>query len=108
MRARHRADPRIHMLSAAKRRAKQKGIEFSITSDNIVIPELCPILGVRIEVNDRRWQDSSPTIDRIDATAGYIIGNVHVICARANRIKNDATVDELELIASYLRKSGLK
>lgn len=108
MRARHRADPRIHMLSAAKRRAKQKGIEFSITKDNIVIPELCPILGVRIEVNDRRWQDSSPTIDRIDATVGYITGNVHVICARANRIKNDATVDELELIASYLRKSGLR
>ena len=92
------------MISAAKKRAKEKGIEFSITRDDLTVPEFCPILGIRIEANERRWQDSSPSIDRIVPERGYVKENVQIISARANRIKNDATVDELERIAAYLRK----
>lgn len=104
MRRRHRADPRVMMLAAAKKRASAKGIEFLITRADLEVPFVCPVLGIIIEVNERRWQDSSPTIDRIDTRRGYVPGNVCVISARANRIKNDATADELERIAAYLRR----
>jgi hypothetical protein len=105
MKARHRQDPRIHMISAAKKRAKEGGIAFDLTRDSITIPATCPVLGIEIRVNDRRWQDSSPTLDRLDPAGGYLVGNVIVISARANRIKNDATAAELDLIAAYIRRS---
>ena len=34
---------------------------------------------------------------------GYVKGNVHWISRRANRIKSDATVEELEKIISYMK-----
>ena len=92
------------MLSAAKKRAKEKSIEFSLTREDLTVPEFCPILGIRIEANERRWQDSSPSIDRVDPKRGYVRDNVQIVSSRANRIKNDATVDKLERIAAYLRR----
>ena len=35
--------------------------------------------------------------------AGYVKGNVWIVSRRANTIKNDATCEELELIARNLR-----
>ena len=42
------------------------------------------------------------SIDRIDSTKGYEKGNVWVISGRANRIKNDATPEELMRIATLV------
>ena len=106
MRRRHRADPRVMMLSAARRRALTKGIPFGLRRDDVVLPEVCPVLGIPLRVNNRRWQDSSPTLDRIDPKRGYVAGNVRVISARANRIKNDASSDELERVARYIRDNS--
>jgi len=49
-------------------------------------------------------QDASPSLDRINNLLGYVKGNVHVISMKANRIKTDATVEELEQVVSYLKK----
>lgn len=51
-------------------------------------------------------RDGSPTLDRIVPDKGYVRENVWVISGRANRIKNDATIEELELIAEALRIVG--
>ena len=40
----------------------------------------------------------------IDSTKGYIKGNVWVISKRANALKNNATIEELELLVKNLRK----
>jgi hypothetical protein len=47
--------------------------------------------------------DGSPSLDRIDPKKGYVKGNVAVISYKANRIKQDATPEELEAVASWLR-----
>ena len=39
---------------------------------------------------------NSPSIDRIDSNKGYIKGNVRIISLRANMMKNDANLQELE------------
>lgn len=41
---------------------------------------------------------------KIDSNIGYIRGNVHVVSYRANRIKGDATADELKLLSKNLKK----
>jgi hypothetical protein len=104
----------------AKSRAKKYGMDFTIEMDDIVIPETCPCLGIPIQrkmerpgnlsKEDKkngiryRLNDNSASLDRIDSTKDYIKGNVWVISARANRIKNNSTPAELEMIASAVRR----
>ena len=109
MRSARRLRPVPHMLARIKRRAKEKGFAFSITHEDIQVPAVCPVLGIPLYVGDGGPTDNSPELDRIDNNKGYVKGNVMVVSRRANRIKNDATLDELERIASfyrYLQKCG--
>ena len=48
--------------------------------------------------------DASPSVDRIRGELGYVRGNICVISWRANKLKADATAEELEAIAAYIRK----
>lgn len=92
------------MLSVAKNRAKRKGIDFDITLKDIEhIPEICPVLGIKMEFQEDKASDNSPSLDRIDSSKGYIKGNVQVISRRANLLKNDATVAEIEAIYLYMK-----
>lgn len=90
-----------YLLQRARQRAKKHGLSIDITAVDISIPQYCPILGLKLKVSDGKLSDSSPSLDRIDSSLGYVKGNIHVISLRANRIKNDATVKELALIADY-------
>ena len=93
------------MWSRAKYRAKQKGLEFTIEQDDIVIPETCPLLRIPLICHRGKGsqQGNSPSLDRIDPTKGYIKGNVWVISNRANTLKNDASLQELELLVENLK-----
>ena len=92
------------MWCSAKKRAQKKGLEFDISMEDLPdIPEYCPILGIKLNFNDGVGPtDNSPSLDRIDSTKGYIKGNIEIISNRANRIKADATLEELKLIVDYL------
>lgn len=90
------------LWSCAKRRAKKLGIPFDIEISDISIPEGCPALGIKLESNKRHHHDNSPTLDRVIPSLGYVKGNIAVISLRANRIKNDASLLEIEKVASWL------
>lgn len=92
------------LFTKAKYRAKQLGLEFNITLEDISFPEICPILNIILEFGNRGLKDNSPSIDRIDNTKGYIKGNVHVISWRANRIKCDASLEEIEKLYLYMKE----
>lgn len=96
-------NPKHWLWVAAKNRAKKKGIEFNITEDDFVIPELCPLLEIPMHKNPEKACNSSYSLDRIDSSKGYIPGNVWVISNRANKIKSDATLEELELLVKNLK-----
>ena len=86
----------------AQSRAKKSGIEFSITEKDIILPEYCPILKIKLQENILSAKSNSYSIDRIDNSKGYVKGNVQVISHRANQIKNDSTIEELKLLLTYL------
>ena len=92
------------LVYEAKRRAKVKGLEFFLTADDLDLPEFCPVLGIPLAFGTSKIRDTSPTIDRIDNSIGYIPGNVKIISWRANTIKGAGTADEHEAIASYIRR----
>lgn len=103
MRDARRKRPEVHMLNRVRTRARKKALAFNLTAEDIHIPTHCPVLGIRLSIGAGRATDNSPELDRIDNRKGYVRGNVMVISRRANRIKNDATVAELEKIASFYR-----
>ena len=84
--------------------AKCKGVPFNLTLEDIKVPEFCPILGIPLARSTGSHTDSSPSLDRIDPSLGYVRGNVIVISYRANRIKNDATIPELQKISDFYNK----
>ena len=47
---------------------------------------------------------NSPSFDRIDPTKGYVKGNVIIVSNKANVIKSNATVEELERVSSFYRQ----
>ena len=89
--------------SRAKYRAKQRGLQFTIEQKDIIIPDICPLLGIKLnsEIKDRIH---SPSLDRIDPTKGYTPDNIWIISNRANTLKNDASLQELELLVENLKK----
>lgn len=95
------SNPEKRLYYTAKHRAKNKNLQFNLSINDIVIPEVCPILGIKID-SSRSKKDNSPSLDRIDSFKGYTKENVQVISWRANWIKNNATVEELSLIAQYM------
>jgi hypothetical protein len=105
--AKRRAEkPESEMLSRVRARARLRGLDFSLTLDDITIPDICPVLGIPLKKGIGVACDNSPELDRIKNDIGYVPGNVMVISRRANRIKNDATVDELLTIASFYKGLG--
>ena len=91
----------------AAARARKSGIEFDLLETDIVIPSVCPVLGIKIcsgiGVGRTGKQDNLPSLDRIDSSKGYTKDNVKVISLRANVIKNCGTIEEHEKIIAYMK-----
>lgn len=95
-------NPKKFMVQCAKVRANKAGVPFSITDEDFDIPEFCPVLGVKLESGTKKYHEASPSLDRIIPSKGYVPGNVVVMSFRANRIKGDATPEELRTIINWM------
>jgi len=96
-------DPRKSLVVSARQRAKEKGIPFDLTSEDFVVPDRCPVLGIPIFVGKGGYGPNSPTLDRLIPELGYIKGNVTVISFRANLIKSDATLEEVLAVYTWMK-----
>lgn len=104
-RARYIANPSRSILNNAKARAKKMGLEFNLSIEDVPVPAVCPVLGIPLTIgNNKGWSPGAPTLDRIDNSKGYIKGNICVISWRANSLKSDATLAEVERVADYMRR----
>lgn len=93
--------------NAIKTRAQRKGIPFDIDADYLldIMTTHCPVFGVKFERRASRHDNSpyAPTLDRIVPSVGYVRGNVIVVSKRANQIKSDASVAEIEQVAHFYK-----
>lgn len=82
---------------------KSKGLPFDLTEEYLksIWQEDCPIFKVSFVLGDKS-HPHSPTLDRFHPEQGYVKSNVRYICARANRIKYDATPEELKMVLDYM------
>lgn len=100
-----RKSPTKHWLNTIKNRAKQNRLAFNLTVEDLVIPHVCPVLGILL-VRTSTQTDNSPSVDRIVPSLGYVKGNVCIISLRANRLKSCATADELQKLFEYVKKNS--
>ena len=108
---RYRSNPIPQLIYNFKKRAKLTGVPFDLEPQDIknklnLAGSKCPVLGVDMEISKlgSKNNDLTPSIDRIDPKKGYVKDNIIVVSMRANRIKTDATVDEIRRVADFYEK----
>lgn len=97
-------NPEYYLFVNAKSRSKRYGIPFNLELSDIKIPQFCPVLGIELKKGIGKVSDSSPTIDRLDNTKGYTKGNILVVSFKANRLKSNASVEELEKVYKWVEQ----
>lgn len=101
-----RGGRRSHVLELwhlAKTRAQKAGVPFSLKLEDIIVPAICPVFGTPLVRGIKKKHNNSPSIDRVIPTKGYVAGNIRVISYRANWLKQDASVEEMEKVINYMR-----
>jgi hypothetical protein len=102
-----RRNPAKYICNTARKRAEKKGIPFSITPSDIIIPDVCPVFGFPLVLSVGKGDKpggkyNSPSLDRIVPELGYVPGNVRVISFLANTMKGAATPEQLRQFAEWV------
>ncbi len=108
-------DPRrwvTQLLNRARKRAAKLGLAYDLDVDDLLpLPEICPVFGVALDYSTgtkgRGPRANSPALDRFDNTRGYVKGNVWIISNRANTLKSNAPLEELEMLVRLLRSQTI-
>ena len=104
-------NPIPQILSNAKIRAKKKNISFNLTSKYLmqIWPKnnKCPVFDFKFvsgtESGSGFKENRSPSLDRININKGYIEGNVVIVSRLANKIKTDATIDQIKKVYDFYK-----
>ncbi len=93
-------------LTRLKSRCKKTGQVFNLEAGDLIFPSHCPVLGLELKYDNKGkgYKDDGYSVDKIVPTLGYTKGNVRVISSRANLLKNNASVEELEKVLEDLKK----
>lgn len=88
------------LFRQVKSRCERNGIPFNIDLSDIVIPEFCPLLKVKLTRTQGQGRvDSNASVDRINPSLGYTKGNIQILSLKANTMKQNASQEELETFA---------
>lgn len=93
------------LLRHAKRRALNKELEFNLKVEDLIYPDVCPVLGIKLKHGAGKGKDreNSPSIDRINNNVGYIPSNVIIVSVLANSIKNSATPEQIIKVGEFYK-----
>jgi|ERR1041384_3713736 hypothetical protein len=94
------------LLYGARNRAKKYNVPIDIYYEDIIIPKVCPVLGITLKcASAHNVSDDSPTLDRIIPSLGYTKGNIMVISHKANTIKHCGSIEDHEKICKYIKEN---
>lgn len=99
-------------LQSSKKNAKAKSLTFDLTNDFLSLlweeqDGKCALSGATLGYIGTGWNAAS--IDRIDSTKGYVMGNVQWVCWRVNDAKaNMQNEDFINFCAAVVLKNFSK
>lgn len=96
--------------------AKQRGLEFTITIEDIqgVLDDqggICAITGLHFRMDKPeglRFRPWAPSLDRINSRIGYVVGNIRVVCGFVNIAMNGFGEQFFALVLQPLIQAGVK
>lgn len=91
-------------ISRAKQRAIKCGLPFDLDEEYLksIWTGVCPVFGIEIFYGQERTLDNTAELDKIIPELGYVKGNVAFLSRRANRLKNDASLEDLHKLTSWM------
>ncbi len=92
--------------SRARVRAGNIKAPFNLTPEYLesIWTGVCPISGVKLELFGPRTLEDAAELDRFVPNLGYTMGNVTFISRKYNRLKNSASVGELERLIRWMKE----
>ena len=88
-----------------KNRAKRENIPFNLEYSDIIWPTHCPVFNTVLVYDTLdKAQNNSASFDKVIPHLGYVKGNVKIISHRANWLKQDSTIEQLENIIRYMKE----
>lgn len=104
------------LRSGMRDRSKRKGLDFDFNyfTVNYLMKRLeenpyCECCGKTLDIKykeDKKFNDSSPSMDRVNAKKGYTKNNVAILCWECNKHKQGAASDQLRKIADFIDTWG--
>lgn len=106
-RAKRDANPIATYYVAKRSWCRGRGITFTLSQSYLesIWTGTCPVFGIPVALGGSgKGSHNSAHLDRLNPSLGYIEGNVTWISGRANRIKYDATLDELKQLVTWIER----
>lgn len=110
-----RHDPWYLRACGIRNRARAAGIDFEFPSImaaasyfKALTPEFCPVFGFKLVEGTAGFNPYSPSVDRINSARGYEHNNVQVISLKANTMKSNADIDDLQAFARWVLSESPK
>lgn len=98
-------NPLKRLIFSTRQTSKRRGLEHTITELDLLLPELCPYTGIKIDYSAGKGKTmSNPSIDRVNPLRGYVAGNVEVVSSLGNTMKNNASIKILQHFAKEILK----
>jgi hypothetical protein len=93
--------------SRAKSRSQNIRVPFNLTPDYLekIWTHHCPVAGIEMLQDVDRNHPQLAELDRMIPDLGYVEGNVTFISTRMNRLKNDATLEELQALCAWIKQT---
>jgi hypothetical protein len=98
--------PFKNKCSRVKARSIQINVPFDLSPEYLeeIWTGYCPVLNIPIELDVGVNKEYSAELDRFIPSLGYIKGNVAFLSRRINRIKDNATIEELEKLVKWMSR----
>ena len=99
-----------YLVTAAKQRAKAKGLPFDLDAHRAQLQEVmnqgvCQMTGIPFDMLGKQtW--NSPSLDRVVPALGYVMSNVRVVLFSLNVMMHDWGVETVLTVANALKKQG--
>jgi hypothetical protein len=84
-------------------------VPFDITFEYLesIATDMCPVFGIVFEWGSSKLgkgytKENCPTLDRIQPNLGYVKGNIAFLSHKANRIKDNGTMQDHYAIADWI------
>jgi hypothetical protein len=105
--ARHKREAPFKLrCSRAKSRAQFLKVPFDLTPEYLanLWTGICPAFGIPIDHQTDRDAENAAELDRLIPALGYVQGNVAWLSRKANRIKNNVELSELETLVKWMHQ----